>query len=190
MHFKYVISALPFLLMMAGCTAQKNTEKIRAEARAEYRAIMNIGKLNDGIPLPGTDLSAAPPAITSTGKINRTQIELAARGIRDNSVPSASLISDAEKAVAEPMFDPAAVTFRNVGVRTFAGKPYICGQFNAKNRLGGYVGYQDFLYGGKGTLVENGDTSSKYYQDLMIANYGVANEQIRQDAAIQFFCAH
>ena len=48
--------------------------------------------------------------------------------------------------------DPQSVQFRNERAVTRAGA--ICGEFNAKNKLGGYVGFRRFISDGKQYAVE------------------------------------
>lgn len=44
--------------------------------------------------------------------------------------------------VAEELLDPESAKFRNVRIVGNA----VCGEVNGKNKLGGYVGYQSFIY--------------------------------------------
>lgn len=47
----------------------------------------------------------------------------------------------AQRAVAERLFDPSAVQFREV----HRGRDAVCGEVNGKNRFGAYVGYRRFI---------------------------------------------
>lgn len=51
----------------------------------------------------------------------------------------------AKEAVRQRLVDPESTKFRNV--RHVEGE-LVCGEFNAKNRAGGYVGYRRFVYTG------------------------------------------
>lgn len=54
--------------------------------------------------------------------------------------------SDAEDLVRAQLTDPASATFRNVrSVRDEYGVVGVCGEVNAKNRMGGYVGFVEFM---------------------------------------------
>lgn len=55
-------------------------------------------------------------------------------------VTDAKRIAKAKDAVAYQLFDPDSATFRNVHARSTD----VCGEVNAKNRYGGYVGYRTF----------------------------------------------
>jgi hypothetical protein len=56
---------------------------------------------------------------------------------------------EARKAVAASLTDPSSVQFQNV---TSYSENVVCGEFNAKNRMGGYVGFKPFVYHWKGLV--------------------------------------
>ena len=56
---------------------------------------------------------------------------------------------DAKKAVAATLTDPSSVQFQNV---TSYSNNVICGEFNAKNQMGGYVGFKPFVYSWHGLV--------------------------------------
>jgi hypothetical protein len=51
----------------------------------------------------------------------------------------------AKKAIERDLLDPASVQYRDV--KEFS-EGVVCGEINAKNGLGGYVGYKTFIYNG------------------------------------------
>lgn len=53
--------------------------------------------------------------------------------------------SSLEKEVAAKMLDPSSVEFRKTYI-TKSEPTVFCGEINAKNTLGGYVGYKKFYY--------------------------------------------
>tara|TARA_R110002049_G_scaffold275802_1_gene453939 strand:+ start:1126 stop:1452 length:327 start_codon:yes stop_codon:yes gene_type:complete len=55
-------------------------------------------------------------------------------------------VSKAKEEISYHMIDPSSVQFRNLV--SYSGG-VVCGEFNAKNRMGAYVGYQEFIYYGK-----------------------------------------
>lgn len=69
--------------------------------------------------------------------------------------PSAAFIAAARAAVADGLKDPAAAQFRNLSAVTDgAGLRKVCGEVNAKNSYGGYIGFQAFAYApGIGTVL-------------------------------------
>jgi len=62
-------------------------------------------------------------------------------------------IAAVEKGIRMMMVDPDSAQFRYVRARS-SENPHtpgnymfiVCGQFNAKNRMGGYTGYRDFVF--------------------------------------------
>jgi hypothetical protein len=52
-----------------------------------------------------------------------------------------------EAKIRETMIDPESVRFRNDFVSRLGLQPVVCGEINYKNSLGGYVGYQQFIWG-------------------------------------------
>lgn len=54
-------------------------------------------------------------------------------------------ISEAKAALTATLKDPDSVQFRHITVRvTDAGATVVCGEFNAKNAMGGYGGFDVF----------------------------------------------
>jgi hypothetical protein len=159
---------------------------INAELQRMHAEEAHRGNLDDGIPKPGSDLGPVPS--TAMGQANRAELERARSALMASALTPNSIVAIAEKTVAAQMRDPESVHFQNVVVRYAYGKPYVCGQFNAKNGFGAYVGYEGFLFAGPTAIILNNDKSSSYYTDLALANYSLADTQIARDAAIQYFC--
>lgn len=62
-------------------------------------------------------------------------------------------IEAAESVAQEGLKDPGSVQFKNVAVKTNSlGVTAVCGEYNARNSFGGYVGFQPF--GVVGSVVE------------------------------------
>lgn len=55
---------------------------------------------------------------------------------------SAVTIAEAKRVVANGLKDPGSVQFRNV--QQFKRTGAVCGEFNARNSFGGYVGFAPF----------------------------------------------
>lgn len=55
---------------------------------------------------------------------------------------------------AEALFDPSSAQFRNVKLNT--EKSALCGDINAKNKLGGYVGFRPFVATESAAAIWNG----------------------------------
>ena len=88
----------------------------------------------------------------------------------DTSVSDKQIIDDAKGMVSASLKDPDSATFKNVKVYRVKNKntgnvnvSAVCGEVNAKNSYGGYVGYSNFavmLLGKKPTIaVENSERS-------------------------------
>jgi hypothetical protein len=66
----------------------------------------------------------------------------------------ASMQTAVRKILETRLVDPSSLQFRNV--RTVVG-PGLCGEYNAKNRMGGYSGYQLFFYDPETATITNMD---------------------------------
>jgi hypothetical protein len=70
------------------------------------------------------------------------------------------LVDYAENAVKQKLIDPSSAEFRNVRPTSAWG---ICGEVNAKNRMGGYVGFRYFkvsIFGGQKIVCLDSDNSN------------------------------
>lgn len=78
---------------------------------------------------------------------------------------------DAKKRVANETRDPSSVQFRDVRyVRQVDGSRAVCGEINAKNAYGGYVGFESFVYIGHRTYLqqEGADAIRKYTRHCIL----------------------
>lgn len=69
-------------------------------------------------------------------------------------------IAAAQEAVKKGLKDPDSAKFQNLRITDYDGGKVVCGEINAKNSYGGYVGYKRFVAGTSAAIVY--DTSSKY----------------------------
>lgn len=73
-----------------------------------------------------------------------------------------------DAAMKAKMVDPDSVQYRNIEYDTSFGKyvknPMVCGQVNAKNRLGGYSGWEKFV-----AIDPNQDNSWQIYLEREVA---------------------
>jgi hypothetical protein len=69
-----------------------------------------------------------------------------------------------KETIREAAFDPDSVQFRNVVLKPSFQRSIICGEYNAKNRLGGYVGYKPFVFNGPELGVLTMVTDEQYEQ--------------------------
>lgn len=59
-------------------------------------------------------------------------------------------VSDAKRAAAALLKDPASAQFREVR----QGGPLVCGEINGRNTYGAYSGFTRFVYDGRGAQIE------------------------------------
>ncbi|MDS7929225.1 hypothetical protein RMB13_07000 [Acinetobacter sp. V102_4] len=72
--------------------------------------------------------------------------------------PDTNLIVKAKRHLGNLSKDPDSIQYKNVTAYIDVdGNSYACGEFNAKNSFGAYVGYRKFIYNGS-TLLLNGET--------------------------------
>lgn len=86
-----------------------------------------------------------------------------------NANSNEALIQKAKTKAAYDLADPNAAQFRNVFVSTKI-PTYVCGEINAKNKLGAYTGFNQFSYNdatGKAKIL---DPTSKYYESDIIVH--------------------
>ena len=69
-------------------------------------------------------------------------------------------ITAAQDAAKKGLKDPDSAKFQNLRIADFDGGKVVCGEINAKNSYGGYVGYKRFVAGTSVATIY--DTSSKY----------------------------
>ena len=77
----------------------------------------------------------------------------------------AALLAKVKHAVSKDFLDPNGATFRNVAFyRTSTGKTgnLVCGEVNAKNAYGAYVGYRGFVYADGMVEIEQQEPSGTY----------------------------
>jgi hypothetical protein len=69
----------------------------------------------------------------------------------DSTYSDTAVQAAAMQAVKAKLSDPGSVRFRGVFVRQQAsGTKAVCGEVNAKNKMGGYGGFQRFISAGTG----------------------------------------
>lgn len=71
-----------------------------------------------------------------------------------------AMVAKAKAVVSHDFKDPESAKFRNLGIyRSKTGKPepYVCGEVNAKNSYGAYVGYKRFVVADGIADIDEGD---------------------------------
>jgi hypothetical protein len=89
---------------------------------------------------------------------------------------ASSKMSKAKEAISQMLFDPDSAQFHDLRrAKRIGGREVICGEVNAKNKLGGYVGRQPFAYDPSiGVAVFLAADSWRSYQEYFLA-CGVPN---------------
>lgn len=86
------------------------------------------------------------------------------------TTPEASLMAKAKQIIARRLIDPASLQMRNAHVVSAsvngAQQTILCGEYNSKNRFGGYTGFANFIFDPtlmKGVLSVNGDLKLDFF---------------------------
>ena len=75
----------------------------------------------------------------------------------------------AQSKVKQEMKDPDSTKFQNLReINNSVGESVVCGEVNAKNSYGGYVGYHLFSYSPDGVVILNSPKDSDYYRNKFI----------------------
>ncbi|HAV4657533.1 TPA: hypothetical protein JIU96_07345 [Acinetobacter baumannii] len=97
------------------------------------------------------------------GSINSKEKIKNSENVEEHSLskvkPDSSLIVKAKRYFATISKDPDSLTYRNLdSFFDKDGNSYACGEVNAKNSFGGYVGFRKFVYNGK-TMILDGESN-------------------------------
>jgi hypothetical protein len=85
-------------------------------------------------------------------------------GSSTNPLDRARYLASANETIRATDDDPESVRFRNEFVpKVKDALPPVCGEINRKNRSGGYIGYQRFVWSIYGRLLE-GDVSAEAFE--------------------------
>ena len=90
-------------------------------------------------------------------------------GTQANSkLTNAALIAKVKKILLSELKDPESAKFRNVSVYRTAEARVVCGELNAKNSYGGYIGFVQFMADGGEVNIMAGEING-YSTALMVA---------------------
>lgn len=84
-------------------------------------------------------------------------VAILATGVAHSAPKDAQLIARAKESISEDLKDPDSTNFRRIQVI----RGSVCGEINAKNSMGGYVGYKRFFSVG-GIIGRIDDDSSSF----------------------------
>jgi hypothetical protein len=103
-----------------------------------------------------------------------------------------SLGAKAKNIIADRLVDPSSLVVRNTHLATFSGDGQslmlVCGEYNSKNRFGGYVGFREFVYepaAMKGVLTLGGEYDYDFFSENGSGDfiYGETDAQLEAAAA-------
>jgi hypothetical protein len=104
------------------------------------------------------------------------------------SSPEAALAAKAKRIIAQRLVDPGSLSVRGtrVAMATVDGREVklLCGEYNSKNRLGGFVGFKPFVYepaAMKGVLTLGDDYEYDFFSESGSADF----IQSQTDAAME-----
>lgn len=115
---------------------------------------------------------AAVATVVLTGCVNNIEAQT-------SPVESTALFNQTKMLVAERMRDPEATRFKSeyAAYKTQQGDYVVCGTLNAKNAMGGYVGYKPFYARLRNNQLESFIIPSENDQ------YGMVLNQVKQVCA-------
>lgn len=82
-------------------------------------------------------------------------------------------LEKAKKAVLEGLKDPDSAKFNNVRLVKYLEGSVVCGEINAKNSYGGYVGYRQFVGGIDDASIIKIESNPDYADITNAANFGL-----------------
>ena len=93
---------------------------------------------------------AVPPGNSSYDKLSdlsfkavNSLAESTSTFLKSKSEPEA--LTTAQESLKQTLKDPSSAQFRNVRLEVYGSRQVICGEINAKNSYGGYVGFKRFV---------------------------------------------
>ena len=109
--------------------------------------------------------------------------------LANSKLSDKALIAKARKQVAAMMKDPDSATFRTLHVGKHEGARYVCGEINAKNSMGGYVGFMKFLSDGAAATELDEGASDYFRMNLWAAGVPMASSKDWPNPALEYFCS-
>ena len=77
-----------------------------------------------------------------------------------------------KEAIRNSLKDPSSAQFRNVRLMEYLDGVVICGDVNAKNSFGGYIGFTNFVSGTSSGFMRSSD-ADKYAEITIVINTGL-----------------
>lgn len=122
----------------------------------------------------------AASAQESLDRINEETIaavraDLVAGASSNKGLKAPAIIAKAKHFLLSDLKDPDSAKFRNVRMREADSAKFVCGEINAKNSYGGYVGFTPFLTDGEKVRILATERNTPYQIDLTIAGVPFAS---------------
>jgi hypothetical protein len=123
---------------------------------------------------------------------DREEIVRVTQGLQRGSAAAArfkdaELLTRARQVIASVMRDPDSVLFRGLTLKKAGDIRFVCGEYNAKNGFGAYVGYRRFVTDTQEMTVRQGEMSP-YILGLVIAGMGEEEAKSNPNPAIEGLC--
>lgn len=125
--------------------------------------------------LPFSESSYLPSVPVASSKTKDSKFRAA--NAQEKVPPQYSALSDPElieklkSALLLALVDPNSVQFRDVKLNS--SRSALCGQFNAKNRMGGYNGFKGFISTHSELMVQNANPNG-FQEGMSAVNYNLA----------------
>lgn len=163
---KYLLAGVFVLILAFGVFAYKSNESDKErlkQAEIAHRQKLEQEKLDEAKAL---QLSAQRQAETEKAKALKAEQERlngekrAKEYERERQEKIAQEVKFIEDKARVGLFDPEAAKFRNIKGN--------CGEINAKNKVGGYIGYRRFIYDADFDTVSIEDEKDGLYNPKMM----------------------
>jgi hypothetical protein len=157
---KYLAFLAPLVLAVVGCgpsAAEKDAqrkvedERLQQLVAAEERA--TSARQNERAAMASSAASTENSTLAAQAEAERQRRD-AAEMAKFAKMPEGEAKAIMQGLVANLLKDPAAAQFRNVQLKGLAQGKAMCGEINAKNSYGGYVGFRPFAVHGTTAVIE------------------------------------
>lgn len=167
-----------YLVMLQVCKAAmlKKRAKVRMLLKREYMKITNrIALLSTSVIL----ISGCVPYQNSFNQTNANNTYLldgyaSTTTAQLKTKKESAVISSTKDAAKQNLKDPSSAQFRNVRIVSWGSQKLVCGEINAKNSYGGYVGFKRFVGSPTGVTIEPVSTRLNSLDEQTLRNLNQA----------------
>jgi hypothetical protein len=118
--------------------------------------------------------------------IAAVRADLVAGASSNSGLKAPAMIAKAKRLLLSELKDPDSAKFRNIRMQEADGAKFVCGEMNAKNSYGGYVGFTPFLTNGDTVSILATDRNTPYQINLIRAGVPLASS--RPNPALGALC--